>query len=139
MKCEKTFRFLSEIGNIEPVLDDVLSILNEHGIERKIAFKIRLVLEEIIVNVVSYAYGEGKGDVELRCAVEDDPKRLSFQIIDSGKPFDPTKVEEPDLDVPIEQRRIGGLGIFIVKSIMDEMVYERQDNQNILTLKKRIG
>ena len=97
---------------------------------------INLALEEIVSNVMLYAYPQDKsGQVMVECAKEDG--RLVFTITDSGKPFDPTQREEADITLSAEEREIGGLGIHLVRQLMDEVYYQREDNKNILTLIKR--
>ena len=95
-----------------------------------------LALEEAVTNVMLYAYPNGHGRVLVEAMKEAD--RLTFTISDSGIPFDPTKQEEPDLTLAAEERQIGGLGIHLVRQIMDEISYERKDNKNILTLVKQL-
>lgn len=99
---------------------------------------INLALEEAVSNVMLYAYPEGTaGAVELTAALRNE-KEIVFTIEDSGKAFDPTLQEEPDLTLSAEERPIGGLGIHLLRQIMDEIRYERKDNKNILTLIKQI-
>jgi anti-sigma regulatory factor (Ser/Thr protein kinase) len=98
--------------------------------------QLNLALEEAVVNVMSYAYPEGtKGYVDIKA--ESDETYMKFIITDRGTPFDPTTKEEVDTTLPIEERRIGGLGIFLVRKMMDAIEYEYKDGQNILTLKKK--
>ena len=94
---------------------------------------INLALEEAVTNVMLYAYPDGPG----RVLVEFTPP-MTFTITDSGIPFDPTKKEDADISLSAEERPIGGLGIFLVRQIMDEIRYERKDNKNILTLVKKL-
>jgi anti-sigma regulatory factor (Ser/Thr protein kinase) len=98
---------------------------------------LNLALEEAVVNVMSYAYPEGtKGDVDIE--VVKGPQYLDFIISDSGKPFNPTTKEDPDTNLSVEERPIGGLGIHIIRQIMDSVHYERKENRNNLTLRKNI-
>ena len=100
--------------------------------------QMNLALEEAVVNVMSYAYPEGtKGYVDI--SVQSDNGSLVFVISDSGKPFDPTTREEVDTSLPAEQRQIGGLGIFLVRKMMDDIKYEYKDGHNILTLRKKLN
>jgi len=99
--------------------------------------QMNLALEEAVVDVMSYAYPEGtKGYVDISALSESDC--LTFVISDSGKPFDPTTKGEVDTTLPAEERSIGGLGIHLVKQLMDSIQYEYKDGHNVLTLKKRI-
>lgn len=99
--------------------------------------KMNLAIEEAVVNVISYAYPEGtQGKVEVTITV--DPQDFIVVICDSGKPFDPTQKEDVDITLPAEKRPIGGLGIFLVRQLMDSVSYERRNGENILTLMKAL-
>ena len=99
--------------------------------------KVKVAIEEAVVNVMNYAYPpETKGDVTIEASSND--VRLKFTIIDSGKPFDPTVQANVDTTLSAKDRRIGGLGIHIVRQFMDSINYERIDALNVLTLRKKI-
>ena len=99
--------------------------------------QINLAIEEAVVNVMDYAYPEGtKGDVVVEATVDD--QYLAFVIIDSGKPFDPTTKDDADTTLSAEERPIGGLGIFLVRQLMDELHYEYKGGKNVLRLKKKL-
>ena len=106
------------------------------GMPQEIRMPVNLALEEAVSNVMLYAYPGASGEVLVECAKSD---RLVFTITDSGLPFDPTQQEEPDINQGVEERPIGGLGIFLVNRIMDEVHYERKENKNILTLIKQLS
>jgi len=100
------------------------------------AMNLNLAMEEAVTNVVLYAYGEDeKGDIDIDCLCEEN--EMTFVITDKGKPFDPTQASDPDITLSAEERGIGGLGIFLVRKLMDSMTYERKNNCNVLSLKKR--
>ena len=102
-------------------------------------FKIRLSVEEVVENVVRYAYEDGSGWREAGTDLDEGGLALTVQIRDAGTPFNPLEdAAEPDLDAPAEERRIGGLGIFLCKKMMDGIEYEYKDGCNILTMKKRL-
>ena len=121
-------------------LDDVLSFIRNSALKRDIEedniSKVILASEEAIVNVLKYAYPDDPGELTVKCEKLEEQQGFSITLIDSGVEFDPTEVEEPDVDIPIEDRDVGGLGIFMINNIMDEMEYKRENGQNILTLKK---
>ncbi|MBA4396009.1 MAG: ATP-binding protein [Syntrophus sp. (in: bacteria)] len=94
---------------------------------------IGLALEELLVNIINYAYPGGEGHIEVTCR-PDACARLVFEIADSGIPFNMLAFSDPDTTAEIGERRIGGLGIFFVKQLMDEVHYRREDNRNILTI-----
>ena len=99
---------------------------------------IDVAVEELFVNIASYAYAPDTGTATVRMACTEDHSAVTLTFIDSGIPFNPLEREDPDLSLPVEEREIGGLGILMVKKTMDEAHYERVDGQNILTLTKRI-
>ena len=98
---------------------------------------INLALEEIVSNVIMYAYPEGKiGLAAVDATIKDDS--VIFTISDSGVPFDPTAAPEVDTTLGAEERGIGGLGIFMARNIMDSITYKREGDSNILTMTKKI-
>ena len=108
------------------------------GVPEELNMPINLALEEAVSNVMLYAYPETKsGRVLVECVKA--PGELVFTISDSGIPFDPTQQAEPDITLSAEERSIGGLGIHLVRQIMNEVRYERKEEKNILTLVKKIG
>ena len=120
---------------IKPVMD----LLKENDVEHKVAYKIEVALDEILTNVSSYAYDNKDGKVTIEYQIQESPmKMVVIKIIDEGKPFNPLEVEEPDISLDVADRPIGGLGVFIVKKTMDEVHYDRKNNKNILTMKKKI-
>lgn len=125
-----------ETPKIADFMDD---IVGETGIAVGLASSLNLALEEAVVNVMNYAYPkEQTGSITIEAFA--DKKQIKFVITDCGIPFDPTTQNtEPNLSASIEERNIGGLGIFLVTHLMDEMKYKREDNKNILTLKKYIN
>lgn len=96
---------------------------------------INLVLEEALSNVIFYAYEAGSSQ-EIHIEIEYVAPRLKITIKDTGKAFDPTQKEDPNLHLPVEERPIGGLGIFLMRKIMDEISYERLGKENILRMTK---
>ena len=102
-----------------------------------LAFQVKLVLEELGVNIVNHAHDDGAlHEIEIKIASAAD--MLTIEIADDGRPFDPlTEAPEPDLDSTIEDRPIGGLGIHLVRTMMDEARYRREEGKNHLTLVKR--
>lgn len=107
------------------------------GFDMSTTFKLNLAIEEAVVNVMSYAYPAGtKGDVDIDAEADDE--QLKFVISDSGTPFDPTQKGEVDTTLSAEERSIGGLGIHLIRQIMDTINYERVDGKNVLTLSKKL-
>ena len=114
------------------------SATQKMGIEKTHARKLRLAVEEAVVNVINYAYPVGtEGTVEVR--LMSNAHRIKMMIIDSGVAFDPTSKEKVDTTLLAEERQIGGLGILLVRELMDSINYEREDGKNILTLIKNLN
>lgn len=112
------------------------TLCEEWNIDMDLAMSLNLAIEEAVVNVMDYAYPEGTvGYVDIEADIDD--TYITFVLSDSGMPFDPTQKEEVDTTLPAEQRKIGGLGIHLVRRIMDSVSYEYKDNKNILTLRKK--
>ena len=105
------------------------------SIDKHLVLNLRLAVEEAVVNVMKYAYPEGtEGYVHIR--MRSDGHLLEVVITDAGVFFDPTAKEKADINIPIQERQIGGMGILLVREMMDTINYERTDGKNILTLKK---
>ena len=125
----------AETGLLDEVTDFVNAELEALGCPMKTLMQIDLAVEEIFVNIASYAYGPDGGDAVIRIGAEDGEVCVIFE--DRGIPFDPTAREDPDRSLSAEERKIGGLGIFLTKRIMDEVIYEYRDGKNILTIRKK--
>jgi sigma-B regulation protein RsbU (phosphoserine phosphatase) len=133
----ETLLIKNHIKDVEQLNVFVGNITQQLGYEEDEARCIRLAVEEAVVNVISYAYSEEQeGDISI--VAQANSKRLQFIITDSGIPFDPTEASQVDITLPAEERRIGGLGIHLVRELMDSINYERENGKNILTLVKKI-
>ena len=127
----------NDIQQIPQLADFVETIAEESGLSQSLAMSLNLALEEAVTNVILYAYPEGTdGLVDIEAIIRKD--LIRFIISDSGQPFDPTQVEAVDINLPLDERPIGGLGIHLVRSIMDEVSYERVDGKNHLYLIKKL-
>ena len=123
-------------------LQEVLSFIEEHlsktDCSPKAEMQISLAAEEIFVNIASYAYNPNKGKAWLRIEVSDEPVTVTLTFTDQGMQYDPLARQDPDVTLPAEAREIGGLGIFLAKQTMDDVIYEYKDGKNILQLKKNL-
>ena len=127
----------NDITEVPTLGEFVEQVAEQLGYNMTDSMNMNLALEEAVVNVMNYAYPEGTiGDILIEAATTE--TQLVFTIKDSGTPFDPTQVKEPDTTLSIEDRPIGGLGIFLVKQLMDSVTYNYTDGFNILTLKKKL-
>ena len=124
------------VENLETVTEFISSALEEKDCSMKVIMQMELVIEEIFVNVASYAYRPNIGKVTVCREFEDNPQAVKITFIDGGTAFNPLEKEDPDINAEIEERDIGGLGIFLVKKNVDEISYERKDGKNILAIKK---
>ena len=125
--------------NLPQVLDFVDAELEALDCGMRIITQIDIAVEEIFVNISSYAYDPETGPATIRAEVTDKPLSVVISFIDNGKPYDPLAKPDPDTSLPLRQRKKGGLGIFMVKKSMDDVTYEYKNGQNILTIKKTIG
>lgn len=124
---------VQEVPQLTAFVEEMCQAMN---FDMSTTMKVTLAIEEAVVNVMAYAYPEGtKGDVSVNAVTDDE--WLTFVIIDKGKPFNPTLSKEVDITLPVEERRVGGLGIHLVRQIMDSVSYERTDGTNVLILKKK--
>lgn len=122
-------------------IDFVKSFLERAGASEQAIFEVVLSSEEILVNVMSYAYLENEaGEVEVSCELIDNgvSKKVKIIFTDEGRFFDALDMATPDTSIPVEERGVGGLGIHLVKTLMDNVSYVRSNNQNILTILKNI-
>jgi anti-sigma regulatory factor (Ser/Thr protein kinase) len=123
-------------------LDDVIQFVTQETEAVDCPFKaqmqIEIAVEEIFVNIANYAYAPETGYATVCVDVTPDPASIKLVFIDEGVPYDPLAKDDPDITLSAEERDIGGLGIFMAKKNMDEIYYERRDDQNILTLIKNL-
>ncbi len=122
--------------NLQQVLDFVDASLEEAECPVKTQMQIDVAVEEIFINIASYAYSPGKGDATVTMYVKDGVANITF--CDSGTPYDPLAKEDPDVTLTASERPIGGLGIYMTKKMMDDVIYEHRDGCNILTLVKTL-
>lgn len=134
----KELEITALIENLPDVIGFIEKGLQEVDCPPKAHMQIEMAVEEIFVNIASYAYAPDEGPATLRMEVDDDPLIVTVTFIDHGKPYDPLAKADPDVHLSAEDRQIGGLGIFMVKESMDEVIYEYKDGHNILKLKKDI-
>ena len=100
--------------------------------------QVNLIVEEIFVNIASYAYGEGLGEATLSFGFDESERLMTLVVSDEGVPFNPLERDEPDITLSAAERDIGGLGIFITKKTMDTVSYKNENGKNILTMTKKL-
>ena len=127
----------NQVGELARVNQFVEEIGEELGLDPELQMNLNLVMEEMVSNVIFYAYPEGT-DASIELTAETNGKELTFVLSDQGREFDPTMKEDADVNVNPAEREIGGMGIFIVKNIMNQVTYQRLEGKNLLTMKKNI-
>lgn len=135
MKRELTFK--NEEQELNRVAEFMETVCDELQLDMHVAMKLQVAMEEMVTNVIFYAYPEGTS-ADITLSAESDGRELTFVLSDTGKPFDPTTKENADLDVNPMDREQGGMGILIVKNIMNEVSYKRLGDMNQLTMKKKL-
>jgi len=137
VRLQRCLTLHNDIEQVPQLAEFVEEVCEELNIDPSTTMQINLALEEAVVNVMSYAYAQNtKGEINIEASAND--VRLKFTICDTGSPFDPTAKEDVDTTLSVEDRPIGGLGIHLVRQLMDSINYERIDNQNVLTLRKKL-
>lgn len=127
------------LENIDTVTDFVDARLEELDCSMKVMAQINVAVDELFSNIARYAYQPETGSATVRVEVTEDPLEVVITFMDHGVPYDPLKREDPDVTLSADERKIGGLGIFLVKKTMDDVKYEYRDGQNILKICKKIG
>lgn len=126
----------ADLENIETVTAFVEGQLEGLGCPIKAQMQIDIAIDELFGNIAHYAYHPGTGPVTVRVETQEAPRSVVVTFIDHGTPYDPLAKEDPDVSLPLEERKAGGLGIYMVKKIMDDIIYQYQDGQNILQIRK---
>lgn len=133
--AQKDLIIVNDIQQLDYLHEQIELLSGEWELSPKLGMQLNLVLEEVITNIIFYGFpGKGRHDIEIH--IDSSGGLISIVIQDDGILFNPLTVESPNLDVPVEERKIGGLGLHFVQTIMDEMIYERKNGKNILTLRK---
>ena len=134
---EKSIILTNNISEISRLNEFVEEIGNEFSLSPDVVFNLNLVLEEAVVNIINYAYPKEEHEtIYLSARLHEGS--VVLVLTDTGKEFDPTLAPEVDITLSADERPIGGLGIFLIRQIMNEVRYERIDGKNVLTLEKKI-
>lgn len=128
------------VANDSAELERLNQLVDEFGTKNQLhveeTYAIYLCLEELVTNIINYAWPDG-GEHEIIVRLRVDDETIHIELEDNGIPFDPTKVPEPDTSKPAHERQVGGLGIHLVRQTVDDMFYQRYEDKNILLLKKK--
>ena len=137
VRLQRSITIANDVEEVPRMSQFIEEFCEETGLDMSVTMRLNLAIEEAVVNVIHYAYPPGTvGDVAIEAKAGS--HFITFVVRDSGVPFDPTARGEVDTTLCVEERPIGGLGIHLVRQIMDEICYERLDGQNVLTISKRI-
>ena len=129
---------LAAVENIDRVTDFVNEQLEEACCPLKAQMQLDVAVDEVFSNIANYAYRPGSGPATIKVERVEDPSSIVITFIDHGKPYNPLLKEDPDISLPAEERETGGLGIFLVKKLMDDMAYDYREGQNILQIRKKL-
>ena len=130
-----TLRLVNRLSEINRLSTEIDRFAADRDLHAEAHFQLQLVLDELVSNVIKYAYGDG-AEHEILVRLEADHGGWSAEIRDDGKAFDPLKAPAPKLNASIHERPVGGLGIHIVLSMMDSVTYRRENGLNIITVRK---
>ena len=136
-KNKVSFKLKSNLSELDALCQKLEKFGQSIGLSKKCIFEANLALDELFTNIISYGFDD-KNEHTIKVTITLQNENLIFNIEDDGIPFNPTKVETPDLECTIEECKIGGLGIHLAKNLMDEVCYQRCNDKNILTLKKNV-
>lgn len=124
----------ASLDHLYEAMEFVVFFAEEQGFPPNRIMELELSLEEALVNIIRYAYPDGNGDMEISC-IMGGQDQFVVEISDTGIPFDILSAREPDVTADVEDRKIGGLGIYFIRRLMDDVTYVREDDRNILRLK----
>lgn len=134
---EKKIVVPADMEHLDDVMDTLHDIMAGGNVDENLQLRIDLAVEEMYTNIANYAYRGKVGEASINCALSDNPKEVIIEFTDSGIPYNPLEKDDPDITLKAEDRQIGGLGIFLTKTIMDDVNYEYKDGKNVLTIKKK--
>jgi len=136
----KTFPFIlkSDLTELDRLHSLVESFGNAHDLQKRIIFETNLVLEEIFTNIVSYGHGD-KSPHQVQCSLQCNRESIIIRIEDDGVPFNLLEAKTAVLETDLDNRPVGGLGIHLVRELMDEVTYQRVGAKNVVTLRKKIS
>lgn len=138
MKNQLSLVLRNETKELERMAEEVSAWCRANDISESVEFQVNLTLDEIVSNVIRHGWKDG-GEHQLNVRIFLLKDELKLEVEDDATPFNPLEVPPPDVSRPIEERPIGGLGIHLVRQIMDELDYRQFDGKNLLIMKKKLG
>ena len=132
-----SFEIPAELEQIQKVSEKIEQCMKTHGWGEDAVLDVQLAVEEAVTNSILHGYDGTSGTIAIR--IETTPHYITVEIADDAPAFDPLSVPDPDVNTDLEDRQIGGLGIFLIRRVMDEVSYRYEKNKNILVMEKKIG
>lgn len=133
-----SFELKSNLSELDKLCRHVEKFGQKNGLPKKFVFEVNLALDELFTNIISYGFDDD-GEHVIKVTITPEDEGLCLCIEDDGRPFNPVEFEAPDIACSVEECKIGGLGIHIIRKLMDDICYERCRNKNILKLKKGVS
>ncbi len=138
MDGRKSLVLKNQVSELERMAQEISSWCHQQALPCELEYKMNLVLDEIVSNIIRHGFKDHDDhEISVRFSVEDG--ELTMQVEDDGGQFDPLGFPSPDITKHIEERRFGGMGIFLVRQIVDRLEYQRRDGRNLLTMRKRLN
>ena len=136
MTAQLRLKLQSRLSSLEELEESVEAFGTEQDWSPNLLFQMQLALEELACNVINHGFGEDGHQFEI--AISSSPDSVTIEVVDGARPYNPlTETPEPDVDAALDERKVGGLGVFLVREVSDEMHYRREDGKNRLTIVKR--
>jgi anti-sigma regulatory factor (Ser/Thr protein kinase) len=132
-----TFSLAGSLSELDRLSDKLKMVGDQWNLNEKTVLQMNLALDELFTNVVSYGI-DSQGHQQISFSLDHCGEKIIIVVTDNGKPFDPTRAPDPDLDLPLDKQPVGGLGIFLMRQYTDEIEYRRENEKNIVTLTKKI-
>jgi serine/threonine-protein kinase RsbW len=129
--------YSADFNNLEKFMQYVREHAENEGFPPDDMLHIELAMEECIVNIINYAFPGGQGEITIECSPV--TRGIEISVSDNGTAFNPLEKEDPDINLPVDEREVGGLGIFLVKNLMDDVFYSRVNDRNVLVMTKYKG
>lgn len=130
-------KYKANSENLHFFLEYSTQFAKDVGLKETDLLRIELAVEEAIVNIMNYSFPQKNGEISMDCKLHNNS--IIIEISDNGIPFNPLSQIDPDITLPIEEREVGGLGIFLIKNIMNDVTYHHENNCNVLTLIKKLN
>jgi serine/threonine-protein kinase RsbW len=134
---EKSWRLRSSLDDLSRVQEEVQAFCASHNVPAEALHDVRIVLDEVLSNIIRHGYSEAEGEIVVKAGVS--AERLTLEVRDRARPFNPLEAPEPDLHVDFADRPAGGVGIYIVRRLMDSVQYTYASGENLLQLERRIA